>query len=245
MSTVAPLIDLARPLRREFIGPTLTGATAVHVAHSDPVVSAGLVAILTGTRDFRVTGADRAASPSPGSDLAEVDVVVADYTSALRLIEVTPELSQRMLILTDSDSQAKIRHALERGVRGYLLLGCSLAELLHGIRVVRNGGVALDPVAACRIAETMNQPALTHREQAILNQMMLGLSNKRIALGQGVAVGTVKTHVKSILAKLKVASRTQAVIIARRRGLVEECDAHWQQPLRAEDPRSPSNPPGE
>ena len=217
----------------------------MHVAHSNPVVCAGLVAILTGTRDFRVTAADRAGSLLPGSDAAEVDVVVADYNSALRLIEATPELSERMLILTESDSQAKIRHALERGVRGYLLLGCSLTELLHAIRVVRNGGVALDPVAACRIAETMNQPALTHREQAILGQMMLGLSNKRIALGQGVAVGTVKTHVKSILAKLKVTSRTQAVIIARRRGLVEECDAQWQQRLRTKDPRSLSDPPGE
>jgi DNA-binding NarL/FixJ family response regulator len=226
MSTVAPVIDLARLRRREFIEPTPTRATAVRVAHSDPVVSAGLVAILTGTRDFRVTAVDRAASALPGGDSAEVDIVVADYTSALRLIEATPELSQRMLILTDSDSEAKIRYALERGVRGYLLVGCSLAELLHGIRVVRQGGVALDSVAAFRIAETLNQPALTHRERAILSQMMLGLSNKRIALGQGVAVGTVKTHVKSILAKLKVTSRTQAVIIARRRGLLEEWDSH-------------------
>jgi two-component system response regulator DesR len=190
------------------------------------VVSAGLVAILTGTRDFRVTAVDRAASPLPGGASAEVDVVVADYHSALRLIAATPELSQRMLILTDSDSEAKIRHALERGVRGYLLLGCSLAELLHGIRVVRQGDVALDPVAASRITEMMNQPALTHRERAILSQVMLGLSNKRIALKEGVAVGTVKTHIKSILGKLKVASRTQAAIIARRRGLVDECDSH-------------------
>ena len=131
-------------------------------------------------------------------------MIVADYNSALRLIEGTPELGQRMLILTNSDGQAKIRHALERGVRGYLLLGCSLADLLLGIRVVRSGGVALDPVAACRIAETINQPALTRREHTILSQMMLGLSNKRIALGQGVSVGTVK---KSIFTKLGITSR--------------------------------------
>jgi hypothetical protein len=86
MSTVAPLIDLARPLRREFIEPTPAGAIVVRIAHSDPVVSAGLVAILTGTSEFRVITAARAASPSPlpGIDSAEVDVVVADYHSALR-----------------------------------------------------------------------------------------------------------------------------------------------------------------
>lgn len=85
----------------------------------------------------------------------------------LRLIEADRHSRQRMLILTDSDSQAKIRHALECGVRGYLLSGCSLAELLRGIRALQKGGVALDPLAARRIAETMNQPALTRREQSI------------------------------------------------------------------------------
>jgi DNA-binding NarL/FixJ family response regulator len=195
----------------------------VVVAHSDPVISAGLAAILTGARDFRVTAVEPVGSPAALAVFEEADVVVADYHSGLRLIEVDPCLGQRVLILTDSDSQAKIRYALERGVRGYLLCGCSLADLLQGIRVVHKGGVALDPFAASRIAETMNQRALTPRELAILGQMMLGLSNKRIALRQGIAEGTVKTHVKSILAKLNAASRTQAVILAQRRGLVEEC----------------------
>jgi DNA-binding NarL/FixJ family response regulator len=193
----------------------------VLVAHSDPVVSAGLVAILRETRGFRVRAAERVASPLADGDSADIDVIVADYNSALRLIEASADMSRHMLILTDSDSHAKIRHALERGVRGYLLSGCSLAELLHGISVVQNGGVALDPIVASRIAETLNQPALTHKEKAILDQMMLGLTNKRIALRQGVAVGTVKTHIKSILAKLRAANRTQAVVIARHRGLME------------------------
>jgi len=223
MNNVAPIFDFPRPLRRHLVEPTrtsiTTGATAVLVTHSDPVVSAGLVAILTGARGFSVKAAEPMASPD--GDSPDIDVIVADYNSGLRLIEANADLSRRVLILTESDGQAKIRHALERGVRGYLLSGCSLAELLHGICVVHNGGVALDPFVASRIAETLNQPALTRTEQAILDQMMLGLSNKRIALRQGVAVGTVKTHVKSILAKLKVASRTEAVVTARRRGLVE------------------------
>jgi DNA-binding NarL/FixJ family response regulator len=225
MNNVAPIFDLPRPFHSQLVEPThtsiTTGATAVLVTHSDPVVSAGVVAILTGTSGFSVRAAEPIASPLPDDDSPDVDVIVADYNSGLRLIEANADLSRRMLILTERDGQAKIRHALERGVRGYLLSGCSLAELLNGICVVHNGGVALDPVVASRIAETLNQPALTHTERAVLDQMMLGLSNKRIALRQGVAVGTVKTHVKSILAKLKAASRTEAVVTARRRGLVE------------------------
>jgi len=229
MNAVTPIIDLARPARREHIETTrtaaATGATAVLVAHCDPVVSAGVVAILTGTRGFSVTVLERGASPVDRSDSRYADVVVADYDSGLRLIESDPNLSRRVLILTDSASQAKIRYALERGVRGYLLFGCGLAELVQGVRVIRNGGVALAPVVAGRIAETLCHRALTRTELVILRQMMLGLSNKAIALRQGIAAGTVKTHVKSILAKLNVASRTHAVVIAQRRGLVEEHDS--------------------
>ena len=68
----------------------------------------------------------------------------------------------------------------------------------------------------------MKQPALTRREGDILRQMMLGRSNKRIAIELTVAIGTVKTHVKSILDKLDAASRTEAAAIAQRRGILQE-----------------------
>jgi DNA-binding NarL/FixJ family response regulator len=229
MSTVTPIIDLVSTRFLERIEPSRTTSetetTAVLVAHSDPVVSAGLAAILTDTKGFCVKGVVHAGGAHTSADSsAQADVVVADYNLGLRLTESDPRSSQRMLILTDRDSQSNIRRALERGVRGYLLSGCSLAELLWAIRVVHNGGVALDPLVAGRIAETMNQPALTRREQDILGQIALGLSNKEIGLRQGVTEGTVKTHVKSILAKLNVVSRTQAALVAQRRGLVEQRD---------------------
>jgi DNA-binding CsgD family transcriptional regulator len=66
----------------------------------------------------------------------------------------------------------------------------------------------------------MTQQALTAREESVLRQLMLGLSNKRIALKFTLTEGTVKAHVKSILAKLNAASRTEAIAIAHRRGLL-------------------------
>jgi DNA-binding CsgD family transcriptional regulator len=102
------------------------------------------------------------------------------------------------------------------------LLGCSLQDLFEGLRAVGGGGMALGPVVASRVAEWMKQQALTPREEEILGQMMLGRSNKRIATELSVAVGTVKTHVKSILDKLDAASRTEAVAIAQRRGILQE-----------------------
>jgi DNA-binding CsgD family transcriptional regulator len=75
---------------------------------------------------------------------------------------------------------------------------------------------------ASRIADRMKQQALTPREADILRHMMLGMSNKAIASKLTLAVGTVKTHVKSVLEKLNASSRTQAVSIAQRRGILRD-----------------------
>src|SRR5258708_36675485 len=81
------------------------------------------------------------------------------------------------------------------------------------------GGIALGPLVASRIADRMKQQALTPREADILRYMMLGMSNKAIASKLTLALGTVKTHVKSILEKLNASSRTQPASIAQRRGI--------------------------
>jgi DNA-binding NarL/FixJ family response regulator len=128
----------------------------------------------------------------------------------------------RVVILTDSDSQAKICRAFALGARGYLLLGCSLEDLVTGIRSVHAGGVAVTPQVARRIAESLNQQTMTTREQSVLRQIALGQSNKRIAHQFGLAEGTVKSHVKSILRKLSAGSRGEAVANARRRGILPE-----------------------
>jgi DNA-binding NarL/FixJ family response regulator len=189
---------------------------SVLIAHGDPLISAGLVATLSRTRDFEtVNGSGRQTAP---------DVVVADYDSGLRLIASGGPLSRRVMILTHSDSEARICHALEQGARGYMLMGCSLQDLIDGLRSVYTGGIALGPLVASRIADRMKQQALTRRESDILRYMMLGMSNKAIASKLALAVGTVKTHVKSVLDKLDATSRTQAVSIAQRRGILREDD---------------------
>jgi DNA-binding NarL/FixJ family response regulator len=203
---------------------SMTSKIKVLIAHGDPLIAAGLAATLQKQRDFEAAFCTPASwmSTATATDLPPPDVVVADYDSGLRLIASAAALSHRVVILTHSDSEAKIRHALERGARGYLLLGCSLQDLLDGLRSVRAGGMAIGPLVANRVAEWMQHQALTRREGDILRQMMLGHSNKRIAIQLNVAVGTVKTHVKSVLNKLDAASRTEAVAIAQRRGILHE-----------------------
>jgi DNA-binding NarL/FixJ family response regulator len=199
-----------------------SGEIRVLISHSDPLISAGLEAVLQKRRGLKVV------FPRFGNEFghdideesAEADVVIADYESALRLSETSRESRGRLVILTHSDSETQICRALERGARGYLLLGCSPEDLVEGILSVYQGGVAFGPHVARRIAENMTQQALTAREESVLRQLMLGLSNKRIAVKFTLTEGTVKTHVKSILAKLNAASRTEAIAIAHRRGLL-------------------------
>jgi DNA-binding NarL/FixJ family response regulator len=199
---------------------------AVLIAHNDPLIAAGLTALLRKRHDFEVIVCGRAlTSNATVRHPRPAHVVIADYDSGLRLLESAGAGTPQVMILTHSDSEAKICRALEQGARGYLLLGCSLNELITALRSVNAGGLALGPLVASRMAEWMKQQALTRREEDILRQVMLGLSNKGIARKLTVAVGTVKTHVKAILRKLDATSRTGAVAVAQRRGILrEECE---------------------
>jgi DNA-binding NarL/FixJ family response regulator len=198
----------------------------VHIVHCDPLIAAGLAAVLRMRRDFKAVVYSPAATlQGVASHLSLGDVVVADYDSGLRLIESAGAGSQRVIILTHRSSEARICHALERGARGYVLLGGSLQSLLDDLRSVHAGSVAVGPLVVSRMADWMKGQALTLREEDILRQMMLGLSNKEIARELTLATGTVKSHVKSILHKLAARSRTEAAAIAQRRGiLAEECE---------------------
>jgi DNA-binding NarL/FixJ family response regulator len=194
----------------------------VLIAHGDPLISAGLAAILQRRYDFEalVCSPPLTQSRTTSRHLPPADVVVADYELGLQLIVSRGALSNRVIVLTHSDSEAKICRAVELGARGYLLLGCSLEELIDALRSVYIGNTALAPLVASRIANRMSKPALTGREEDILRGVMLGRSNKAIAANLAMALGTVKTHVKSILVKLDAASRTEAVAIAQRRGIL-------------------------
>jgi DNA-binding NarL/FixJ family response regulator len=194
----------------------------VLIAYSDPFIAAGLVTLLSKRRDFKVVVCSRASTSNARSKrLPSAHVAVTDYDSGMWLLESAGPRSPRVIILTHSDSEVMICRALDRGVRGYLLLGCSLQALINSLRAVDVGNMALGPLALSRVAERMKQRALTHREEEILRQLMLGLSNKGIARNLTLAPGTVKTHIKAILRKLDATSRTGAVVIAQRRGILE------------------------
>ena len=191
---------------------------SVMILCADPVIAAGLAAVLATSGGFVI-----APTPEPGDIVRgplAADLVLADYDTAMRLAQSAQQWAKKLVVFTNHDSEAKICRALESGASGYLLYGVGVPELIEGLRSVCDGGVALSPLAAARITNRIQSEPLTAREKAVLGQLMLGLSNKAIARKLNLRVGTVKTHLKAILEKLEADSRTAAVIAAQRRGLL-------------------------
>jgi DNA-binding NarL/FixJ family response regulator len=121
--------------------------------------------------------------------------------------------------------------AIQAGAAGYLLKDVRPKELARAVRAAYAGEAMLDPAAAARLVAAVAQGAtpaptqpgrLTRREQEVLELLARGRSNKRIAFELGIAEKTVKAHVGRLLAKLGVADRTEAAVLAVREGLVEE-----------------------
>ena len=203
---------------------TATDHSNILVMHHDPLLRAGLVAALREHAAFEVFVDD---DHTLGSHEPRIDVVIADYEHAMRLMHPEVRAAQpslgaaRILTLTSNDREADIRRAVEAGVHGYLLLGGPLSELIDGVMTVARGVRYLGRSVAQRMADSLSRTSLTSREIDVLRLVATGESNKAIARQLQIELGTVKSHMTAIMTKLNATSRTQAAGIAASRGLVE------------------------
>ena len=126
----------------------------------------------------------------------------------------------RVIILTTYDADEDIARALQAGAKAYILKDIAADALVTCIRDVLAGKTYLAPAAAAKLAERVTQVQLTPRELAALQLMANGSSNKEIAVALKISERTVKSHLAHLFDKLQVTSRTEAVRVATRRGLV-------------------------
>ena len=126
----------------------------------------------------------------------------------------------RVLVLSAFEGDADIHAALEAGARGYVLKSVTAEELIPAIHAVAAGRRWIPRDIASRLKWRNTYEELTARELDVLNQLARGLANKEIADTLGISEHTTKGHLKIILAKLRVADRTQAVIAAAQRGII-------------------------
>jgi NarL family two-component system response regulator LiaR len=171
----------------------------------------------------------RATELTPDVILMDLVMPRLDGISAMRELRRRDSAS-RVIVLTSFLDDERLMPALQAGAAGYLLKDVEPAELARAVRGACADEALIDPTVAARLLHTLSghRPPpdrddaiqqLTRREREVLELIALGHSNKRIALELGIAEKTVKTHVGHLLAKLGVADRTQAAVLAVERGL--------------------------
>jgi DNA-binding NarL/FixJ family response regulator len=204
------------------------------LADDHPVVRDGLAAMLATQPDFEVVGeagngaeaVSQAAKLRPDivlMDLEMPDPAGFDGIEAIRRLRAADQTVQ-VVVLTAFDTDERIFGALQAGAQGYLLKGAPRAEIFAAIRAVSAGGALIPPVVASKLLRQVRAAelpdALTPREREVLGLVAAGLANQEIAGRLSISERTVKFHVSSVLAKLGAKNRTQAVRLARERGLL-------------------------
>lgn len=155
----------------------------------------------------------------PDVTLLDLRMPVMEGVEAVRRIrERDPQA--RVIVLTTYDTDEDISRALKAGAKAYVLKDISAEGLVACIHDVLRGKTYLAPAAAAKLAEGVTRIQLTPRELSALRLMADGKANKEIANELGISERTVKTHLGHLFDKLGVTSRTEAVKVATRRGLV-------------------------
>ncbi|TXI25128.1 MAG: response regulator transcription factor [Roseateles sp.] len=191
----------------------------VGVSYNEPLLAHGIVAILAREPDLEVDFDD--GDPQD----QQADVLIADYKRALELMQQAQRRRgsppPRVVLLSTGQREQDVRRAIEIGVPGFLALGAAAQDLALAVRAVGSGARFYDSSVAERMAESLSREPLTGREAEVLHLLARGMCNKSIARDLSIATGTVKAHVKAILAKLDATSRTHAATLALQRGLVD------------------------
>ena len=212
----------------------------VLICDDQALVRGGFRAIVDAQPDLEVVGeAENGAEAVALAERRRPDVVLMDIRMpVLDGVEATRRLvaadtPARILVLTTFDLDEYVHAAIRAGASGFLLKDVTPAKLLEAIRIVAGGDALLAPSVTRRLLErfaTTLPPGegssdalaeLTSRETEVLRLLAGGMSNAEIASELVVSEATVKTHISSVLRKLGLRDRVQAVIVAYETGLVK------------------------
>ena len=197
------------------------------IADDHVTVLEGLVAIIEWEPDMTVVAkaangrlaVDLWMERRPDVALLDLRMPQLDGAGAIELIR-QHDPSARIIILTTYDTDNEIARAIKAGARGYILKDAPREELLDCIRRVKRDEMCVPAFLAAKLATILRSDALSGREISVIELLARGLSNKEIGAKLCITETTVKAHLRSIFAKLDVTSRTEAISVASRRGLV-------------------------
>jgi DNA-binding NarL/FixJ family response regulator len=206
-------------------------AIRILIVDDHPVVQAGLSSMLATHEEVEVIG-----SASSGDEALMMvrqdmpDILLLDLRmpgmNGIDTLHALKEMkaSVRVIILTSFETDENIYRAVQAGAQGYLLKNTSQCQMLEAIATVHAGKRYIPNQIAARLAERMLRSNLTARESEILEMLAKGLTNKQIGSALTISENTVRNHVNSIMEKLEVSDRTEAVAVAIQQGIIQISD---------------------
>ena len=154
-------------------------------------------------------------------DVTLMDLRLPQMSGVDAILAIRSRFPQsKFVVLTTYEGDEDIHRALEAGAKGYIIKGMPYQTLVEALLRVHTGGRFLPPPVARALASRMPDSELSSREKEVLRHLVAGMSNKEIAGLLGITEATVKCHVSTILMRLDVSDRTQAVVTALQRGLI-------------------------
>jgi len=208
--------------------PTISEPVRVMVVDDHPVVREGLATIISTQEDMVLVGEAAngeeafAACAAGAPDVTLMDLCLPglsgiDLVAALRAR--WPKL--RVIMFTSFAREQEIYQAFKAGVCSYIRKGAAPSELLLAIRAVHRGQRYISPEIGRHLAEHVHNSTLSARELEVLQHVMKGSGNKGIACALNLSEHTVNIHVKNVLDKLGASSRTEAVALALKKGILQ------------------------
>lgn len=204
-----------------------TNPIRILIADDHPIVCEGLAALINRRKDMIVVAEARNGQEAVAlfqqhqPDVALIDLRMPELNGVMAIEKIRHlHPDAQIVVLTTYDGDEDIYRALRAGAQGYLLKDAPRQELLATIRAVHQGKTILAPALAEKLVSHTRSENLSPRELDVLQLMSEGQLNKEIGATLNITEGTVKLHVNSILSKLMVTNRTEAVNVALKRGIL-------------------------
>jgi len=205
----------------------MTDKIKVMVVDDHPLMRVGVSSIVNARSDMTVvaqTGSGEQAfslfaEHKPDITLMDLRLPGMSGVDAISAIRARHPAA-KFVVLTTYEGDEDIYRALEAGARGYIIKGMPYQTLIDALLRVHTGGRFLPAPVTKALESRTPDSELSAREREVLRHLVAGFSNKEIANLLGITEATVKCHVSTILMRLNVSDRTQAVVTALQRGLV-------------------------
>lgn len=199
----------------------------IMVADDHPIVRSGLVLMIDYTPNMETVAEANNGVEAVAlfrqyrPDVTLMDLRMPEMSGADAIAAIHQEFSEaKIIVLTTYDGDEDIYKGLKAGAKGYIFKNAPVDEIIRAIKTVNDGKKYIPPEVGEKLSERLNRPQLSNRELDVLKLVAQGKTNQQIATELYISESTVKYHINSVLSKLGVSDRTQATLIAIKRGIV-------------------------